>query len=211
MNSGQMRRLVRPLRWGSMVLLMALGFGAATQVARGQAVGYQTLASPAGYQFAVPSAWQLGSAQGAAGTLAASPDGSELAYVSLVQSPPAGSDTNESSNEVLQGITDGAIGRRSTESNYQVTQAAAATTVPGADAAEMGIVSYSDSSGNMTQEYILTAVKGLNGYVLTVDLPESVGGASDLAQTILQSFALTPSTSLATGLRGEPPGAGDVH
>jgi hypothetical protein len=154
-----------------------------------QSSGFKTISDPSGYQYAVPAAWTLDSTSGAAGSLASSADGSELAYVTVV--PPSPAPTTESTAEVLQGVVDSAITNGHGEDNYRVTLPATATTVPGADAAESGAVAY--NSGSLpTTSYVTVAVRGLQAYTLTVLLPQSADAADpSLAQSILASFQLT--------------------
>ena len=138
----------------------------------------------------MPATWQIESSPGATVSLAASADGTELAYVSIVSLPPPGSGIDEGSEEVLHAITQASITQESGRAGYTVLQSAEPASVAGADAAEQGEISYSSAEGTVTDEYILTAVRGQEGYTLVVSLPAGAN-ASAAAGAILSSFVLT--------------------
>jgi hypothetical protein len=179
----------RFLLFSALAIGLTGGMGTAAQA---QQAGAQAVTGGGSYVYDVPSAWQIDSSPGATGSLAASPDGSELAYVSVVNVPASSMQAEGSGAEVLHDLTQASITQESARSGYTLVQAATPANVPSADAAEKGEISYTTADGSVIDEYVLTALSGLNGYTLVVSLP-AVPGAADAAASILSSFTLTPS------------------
>ncbi len=177
------------MRWtiGALILAALLGSNQ-VMAASAQSSVYQTVTSPAGYQYQVPSDWIAGAVTDSSASYMGSPSMTEDAYV-VVRSPEGATPVDK-----LTALTQLILAPTDLQSSYVVTNPSSPLQVAGADVAGGGAATFLDQNGAASQEYVVAAIEGTTGYALIVDVPVAVDAATpSLAQTILGSFRLAPS------------------
>jgi hypothetical protein len=156
--------------------------------------GFQTIASPHGYQFQLPAGWQEKDAEQLPFSVDAyyvSPDGRQNLATGAFHSPmPSVSRLPELTDAFLNGVARTQAAQGGSAPN--VFQAAQSVTVANADAASEVLEIVLTASGESQVIGTRIAARGSDVVVFTLTVPEDAYTSDPAFRQILDSLALTP-------------------
>jgi len=192
---------MRVIMRGLVMLALLVGTGSAGRVEAQAPVPNQTFViSPYGYAAMLPPGFGALNPPDENVDVFASSDRTQFVDVTMLGTPETDPSLVQDTDALVWGVaSQHALSGPVSATAVSVTSPLRPISVLGADQAATGAVSYTDSHGVPTNEYVILALRRGVAFQLMVQFPSSLDTASpSVAQAVLSSFFLTTGADAKT-------------